>query len=409
MKKILLLLWGVSAFGVFAMAQTDGAVYPLNVDFENNPQGFSDWATSTAYSCVANPKPDAVNASAKVARYIVGNSPQGWWGFGSAIGGAIQWSPSGDTLSFKVWCAKTIRVVVHIENLEDYTIYSKQDTLNYTTPGRWQILKAIWAGADTFTHDNALKTGKMGLGTKLTIYPEAGGGNPGDIIYLDDFTGLNYKYTDVLVTAVLNDVHGYLTEVPKVKFGADANPVSMTVDMISNSYTISKKVKVYTPADNVNTQFTIYFLNNNNNVINNNCNLSPNGGNLPITVNCIYYDFIDDHGTDTINKISTPPTIDGVVTAADGWDAQPFHSITHNMGAINPNFSSKFKMSWDDDNLYILNITDDSHLNSSNATSWQNDCVELYFHMGSTENPDGSYQDGDWQLRLQWNHSTLDG
>jgi hypothetical protein len=413
MKKLLLSLGSLLAFGLMATAQTNGSTAVLNADFENTPVGFSSWSAST-YECVANPHSDAVNSSAKVAKYTVAATPQGWWGFGSAIGGAIQWNAAGDTLSFKVYCAKAITVVIHIENLEDYNVFSKQDTIQYTTPGSWQILKVGWANADTFT--SAIKTHstytKNNCGTKLTIYPEAGGGTAGDIIYMDDFTGLTYKYNDVTINPTILDPNKAMTAANVTIKEGKAGTLT-TIPLVKSSdglsWTATTTVKGYTIKENGDTQTWLVFYNgavNNTDSIGGST-LYPNGGNFPIAASFTFSGLTDDKGVATIYKVSTPPTIDGAITAGDPWSNQPKHYWIHSGGTVQATAQSYWQMVWDDDYCYILGVIQDKHLNSSNVTSWQNDCQELFFHMNSTENAAGAYaaEDmGDWQIRTQWNH-----
>jgi len=100
----------------------------------------------------------------------------------------------------------------------------------------------------------------------------------------------------------------------------------------------------------------------------------------------------------TINKISTHINIDGNGNE-NTWNQISWEQIDQ----INPhfsnvtNFSAQFKMCYDDNNIYILVKVNDPTPMQEGHSTWQNDCVQIYFAMDTSNST--SYRNGDWLLR----------
>lgn len=61
------------------------------------------------------------------------------------------------------------------------------------------------------------------------------------------------------------------------------------------------------------------------------------------------------------------------------------------------NFGGEFKLTYDENNIYVLVTVNDATPNQDGSSTWQSDCVELFFAMDT--NTHASYKSGDWQIR----------
>lgn len=96
-----------------------------------------------------------------------------------------------------------------------------------------------------------------------------------------------------------------------------------------------------------------------------------------------------------IEPANTPPIIDGDDTDMV-WQVVPWQNLDQSGGNTN-NFAAKFKMCFDNNNIYILVWVDDITPYEDGSTTWQSDCVELFFAMDT--NSSYSYREGDWHIR----------
>ena len=98
----------------------------------------------------------------------------------------------------------------------------------------------------------------------------------------------------------------------------------------------------------------------------------------------------------TINKITTPPSIDGLDNDAI-WHLQSSNLIDQKTTSSTTNITGEFKMCYDDNNVYLLVSVTDATPNNLGAATWQSDCVELFFAMDTANSV--SYRIGDSQIR----------
>lgn len=101
----------------------------------------------------------------------------------------------------------------------------------------------------------------------------------------------------------------------------------------------------------------------------------------------------------TIFRTNTPIYIDGAENE-NTWKSipwEPINLIHFNNSDISLDFWAQFKMCYDDENIYLLVKVHDPTPNQVGSTSWQNDCVELFFAMDTSNS--STYRYGDWQLR----------
>lgn len=96
-----------------------------------------------------------------------------------------------------------------------------------------------------------------------------------------------------------------------------------------------------------------------------------------------------------ISKISTPPVIDGQANDAV-WLALPTNAVEKSIGATS-NFSGFFKMCYDENNIYLLVSVSDATPNNNGSSTWQSDCVELFFAMDLSNSE--TYRAGDCSIR----------
>ncbi|MGC8803745.1 MAG: sugar-binding protein [Bacteroidales bacterium] len=98
--------------------------------------------------------------------------------------------------------------------------------------------------------------------------------------------------------------------------------------------------------------------------------------------------------------------IDGVGDEAT-WTSisEVVPAIAKTAGAAN--FGGWFKLTYDDDYIYVLVSVNDPTPNHDGSSTWQSDCVELFFAMD--KNTHSSYQSGDWEIRKIASKSQADG
>jgi hypothetical protein len=92
----------------------------------------------------------------------------------------------------------------------------------------------------------------------------------------------------------------------------------------------------------------------------------------------------EDHQLMVVKKTTTPPTLDGKATETS-WNLANWHPLDQNwMGDAYDfqDFNGRYKLSWDDDYLYLLvEITDDTLYDARKDPLkfwWDDDCVEVF-------------------------------
>ena len=92
----------------------------------------------------------------------------------------------------------------------------------------------------------------------------------------------------------------------------------------------------------------------------------------------------EDHQLMVVKKTTTPPTLDGKATETS-WNLATWHPLDQNwMGDAYDfqDFNGRYKLSWDDDYLYLLvEITDDTLYDARKDPLkfwWDDDCVEVF-------------------------------
>lgn len=102
-----------------------------------------------------------------------------------------------------------------------------------------------------------------------------------------------------------------------------------------------------------------------------------------------------------IQKTSTVPTIDG--TKETLWNSYGAVTMTKSDGATGSDLSSKWSMTYDATNLYVLvDVTDDVKINDS-GNDWEDDAVEIYIDLGNTK--PGSYGANQFQYVFSWTNN----
>jgi len=106
----------------------------------------------------------------------------------------------------------------------------------------------------------------------------------------------------------------------------------------------------------------------------------------------------------TIKKATDAIAIDGVGDEAS-WGAATANACDQTTGVPN---TANFKLTYDDNNLYVLVTATDATPNQDGASTWQSDCVELMLAMDTTTS--ASYRAaGDMQIRKKNSLSQADG
>jgi len=104
----------------------------------------------------------------------------------------------------------------------------------------------------------------------------------------------------------------------------------------------------------------------------------------------------------TVLQTAKVPTIDGK-TDGDSWGTTWINLAQAKPGNTTTAMSSKFQISHDADNIYIIVQTQDATPSNDPAfmpNSYDRDCSEMFFSMHSVT-LDDAYAKGDWQIRCQ--------
>lgn len=108
--------------------------------------------------------------------------------------------------------------------------------------------------------------------------------------------------------------------------------------------------------------------------------------------------YVEPVKTITINKVNTPPNIDGINTDACWTAIKTAEPISYlSSGSLTGNtFGGEFKACWDKDFLYLLlKVTDGDAVKLLNNNFWYNDGAELYL------DPRAKFMEGDRKLDYQ--------
>ena len=87
------------------------------------------------------------------------------------------------------------------------------------------------------------------------------------------------------------------------------------------------------------------------------------------------------HGQLVVMKTPTSPIVDGIIDEDDPWLGVEEWIDQFALSADPTGAESRFKILHDDNNIYVAVEVIDNTPNNSHATEYQNDCVELFFHM----------------------------
>lgn len=100
-------------------------------------------------------------------------------------------------------------------------------------------------------------------------------------------------------------------------------------------------------------------------------------------------------------KTPAPPVIDGIIDEADPWGGIEEWQDQLALSADATGASSRFKMLHDDNSIYVaVEVLDDTP-NNAHETNYQNDCVELFYHMSDDNESVTTYGASTSQLRFQ--------
>jgi hypothetical protein len=108
-----------------------------------------------------------------------------------------------------------------------------------------------------------------------------------------------------------------------------------------------------------------------------------------------------------IDKVSSPPKIDGIADGNDPWLEKNWVTMTANKSTnTTSRVTAKFQFTYDDKNLYcIINSVGDTDLDTSSVDitlGWENDCVEIMFQADTVSAINGEYNSlGAYHFRMR--------
>jgi hypothetical protein len=118
----------------------------------------------------------------------------------------------------------------------------------------------------------------------------------------------------------------------------------------------------------------------------------------------VVWTYVDAKGPLTLTKLAKSPKIDGVADANDPWTTTWINIDVVKDGNANltSDITSKFQLGYDDKGLYVIvNEKGNKTMDTANATTHTNDCVEVFVKMDTTSGETGAYIPGDFQLRMR--------
>lgn len=110
----------------------------------------------------------------------------------------------------------------------------------------------------------------------------------------------------------------------------------------------------------------------------------------------------------TFFKVTTAPTIDGIISAEEPYSNDQWDEQTATIGKNTKGSSSKFQIVHDGVNIYFAAQIVDStvHAESTMSNTWERDCIELYFCMNPALT---SYAEGVSNFRIQRDGAEISG
>jgi len=95
------------------------------------------------------------------------------------------------------------------------------------------------------------------------------------------------------------------------------------------------------------------------------------------------YMIIFERDNATFFKVTTAPTIDGIISADEPYASDQWNAQSATIGTTTTGASSKFQIVHDDANIYIAVQTIDTtvHVESTIGNEYERDCMEFYFSM----------------------------
>jgi hypothetical protein len=102
-------------------------------------------------------------------------------------------------------------------------------------------------------------------------------------------------------------------------------------------------------------------------------------------------------------------TIDGVIDESDPWQADGWVDQAMYKDGSTTDHSSKFQLLHDDDIIYLGVMVVDATPYNTNATTYQNDCAEVFFYMdgNSVDGTEVAYTASTSQSRFQRDETTI--
>jgi len=123
---------------------------------------------------------------------------------------------------------------------------------------------------------------------------------------------------------------------------------------------------------------------------------------LAIIVFTVFTSLLFAQETLTIRPASQPPSPDGIINSSDPWEAENWIDINKAVTSnSSDNMSAKFQLMYDESNLYFAVIVNDDNRFTGNLTTYNNDCIEFFIAMDTTSGKEGTYKQGDRQIRMQ--------
>jgi|GEM_PF-1630045 Domain of unknown function (DUF1083)./Bacterial Ig-like domain (group 4). len=103
------------------------------------------------------------------------------------------------------------------------------------------------------------------------------------------------------------------------------------------------------------------------------------------------------------------PVIDGTIDEL--WDAAPVLNVNkyidNSTAPVTSGATSKVRLLWDEDNLYVLSEVTDPMLSKKNANPWEQDSVEIFLDENNRKTT--SHQDDDRQYRINYDNEKTVG
>ena len=369
MKKGLLSMLFLTAFGLFTMGQTTFSDYEtVSLD------GFLGFG-GASFTVVANPNPAGINLSDNVGNVTTGIET--WSGvYSGKLGGTLDFT-TNSTFTMKVYSENAGDVLLKCEFADDNTI-NTEVLATYTDVGNWEELSFDFSAAESDTYD------------QIVLFFDMNVGDEDEEWYFDDIAGVDFTPgADVDVTFQITDLDNSASNVEVEVSNDPGTKIALTNDG-AGVWTVTETL----PGNTFMSSYTwTLYIDGTAAEDRTDADLGVAAGSETATVTYTFGGGLTDEALATYVGLDFP-IIDGEIDFI--WDEAAEYPISFPFGTESfddeADCNGYFKVAWDETGLYVLVEVNDDYLYPSGdyGQDYEKDKIELYLDMNVGDLKDGA-------------------